>query len=707
MTTTPVLLLLSRLSSVQALQQLAPLIVIIVVPLFVLSGRNYLRSIPPFVSRMLAVASSALPWNWSSFYEHRSTPSDPRKILPIRTRAEQLAARTDGCPDVEESRSFYPGLVNISGTYCFMNSTMQALASLSYLQPHIDAIHTKAEAVDIATPVVDALRDLLHGLNTPSSHYRTIRPVEMIAALSQPEPGKRIPLFSSREHQDAQELFQLVSEYVKKEATAVDREGARDLGFAAISSLSSAETAAASCDVSKGVFDGLTANRRSCCECGYTEAVMHFPFDNWQLTVPRIASCRLEDCLMDYIRLEVLTDCICRKCSMRATLYKLEQDAERLAAAASKSTVSQSKKKRVREVKRFATRLKAALDEGRIEDDIKGVKMEKVFSRASTKQAMVARPPPVLALHLNRSVHFGAYASKNTARVHFPEVLDLTPYTTSGMLSTSPSIPISSHMPPTTATSAAAAASLAIPSSLSSSKTKTPPPRVLYRLAAVVCHYGQHSFGHYVCFRRKPRGAGRVVPPRLDEGPSAAPPAGRGWLRVSDDAVREVGIETVLLEGAGAFMLYYERVVGEDASGRSWTGAGLHAWEAGAGAEGQEKKAQQIQEGPAIHEPPGREKVVVAAVSPPTAVIKARVVRSVSLGPDEVLGGSSVKREAHAEVVDPESSFEVDEPDVPAAVAPAVELPLAAPVKALSPIPEPPVVDEPPISLPRTVDLRA
>ncbi|KAH9173359.1 hypothetical protein EDB89DRAFT_723307 [Lactarius sanguifluus] len=533
----------------------------------------------------------------------------------------------------------------------------------------------------------------------------------MIAALSQPEPGKRIPLFSSREHQDAQELFQLVSEYVKKEATAVDREGARDLGFAAISSLSPAETAAASCDVSKGVFDGLTANRRSCCECGYTEAVMHFPFDNWQLTVPRIASCRLEDCLMDYIRLEVLTDCICRKvldACLLCTDWSKTPNGLSLWLA-SRPCRNQKRNACVRSSV-FATRLKAALDEGRIEEDIKGVKMEKVFSRASTKQAMVARPPPVLALHLNRSVHFGAYASKNTARVHFPEVLDLTPYTTSGMLSTSPSIPISSHMP----SSSVAAASLAIPSS-SSSNTKTPqvpPPRVLYRLAAVVCHYGQHSFGHYVCFRRKPRGSGRVVPPRLDEGPTAAPQAGRGWLRVSDDAVREVGIETVLQEGAGVFMLYYERVVvGEDASGRSWTGAGLHAWEAGAGAEGQEKKTQQIQiqEGPAvIHEPPGREMMVVAAVPPPTAVIKARVVRSVSLGPDEVLGGSSVKREAQAEVVvDAESSFEVDEPDVPAATAPAVELPLAAPVKALSPIPEPPVVDEPPISLPRTVDLRA
>ena len=39
----------------------------------------------------------------------------------------------------------------------------------------------------------------------------------------------------------------------------------------------------------KSVFDGLTANRRSCMECGYTEAVMHFAFDNWQLAVPRMS----------------------------------------------------------------------------------------------------------------------------------------------------------------------------------------------------------------------------------------------------------------------------------------------------------------------------------------------------------------------------------------------------------------------------------
>ena len=43
----------------------------------------------------------------------------------------------------------------------------------------------------------------------------------------------------------------------------------------------------------KSVFDGLTANRRSCVKCGYTEAVMHFGFDNWQLAVPRLAVSKL------------------------------------------------------------------------------------------------------------------------------------------------------------------------------------------------------------------------------------------------------------------------------------------------------------------------------------------------------------------------------------------------------------------------------
>jgi hypothetical protein len=69
-------------------------------------------------------------------------------------------------------------------------------------------------------------------------------------------------------------------------------------------------------------------------------------------------------------------------------------------------TMTASKKKRLRETKKLERIVKAALDEGRIEDDLgiffsgahgdrdkthKSVKLEKVYSKASTKQVMIAR----------------------------------------------------------------------------------------------------------------------------------------------------------------------------------------------------------------------------------------------------------------------------------------------------------------------------
>jgi ubiquitin carboxyl-terminal hydrolase 1 len=90
--------------------------------------------------------------------------------------------------------------------------------------------------------------------------------------------------------------------------------------------------------------------------------------------------------------LELLTDCICRKCSMLATHRRLIQEADKLAESIKGDpNVSASRRKRAREAKKLEARVKAALDEGRIEDELKGVKMEKVFSKASTKQAMIAR----------------------------------------------------------------------------------------------------------------------------------------------------------------------------------------------------------------------------------------------------------------------------------------------------------------------------
>jgi hypothetical protein len=324
-------------------------------------------------------------------------------------------------------------------------------------------------------------------------------------------------------------------------------------------------------------------------------------------------------------------------------------------------------------------------------------------------------------------------------------VLDLTPYTTSGMLSTSPSFPISSHphMPSPAAVAAAATAA----TSLSTQITKAynhnlapQPPRVLYRLAAVVCHYGQHSFGHYVCYRRRPHGSGRIGPPRLNDAFHAAP--GRGWLRASDDAVREVGIETVLQEGSGAFMLYYERVRNEDkpsvpvwsSHSRATTTDGDNDNDDDLGEidddnSGQENaRTHRSQQQDVVKCEPGSD---VDDEMEEVPVIKARVVRSVSLAAGDDFEGASVSVKHEAEVEKrerdghehghegPDSEVRLSRsrtssptPAKPehVEVEPTVELLPTSSVstEAPSPIPDAPAVDEPPIgTVPQSVGLRA
>jgi ubiquitin carboxyl-terminal hydrolase 1 len=155
--------------------------------------------------------------------------------------------------------------------------------------------------MDVPSPVIDALQTLFRStlkvfpytfsfllflldLNTPRPSFHAIRPHEIIDVLTTESEGRTNSLLCSREHQDAQELFQLLSECIKNEIAAVDKEGYRDRGLSGLAKASEESNR----EIGKSVFDGLTANRRSCITCGYTEAVMHFALDNWQLTVPRM-----------------------------------------------------------------------------------------------------------------------------------------------------------------------------------------------------------------------------------------------------------------------------------------------------------------------------------------------------------------------------------------------------------------------------------
>ncbi|CAE6454308.1 unnamed protein product [Rhizoctonia solani] len=501
-------------------------------------------------------------WLWGDGESKGDRKGSGKKIKGIRRRADltqdsQSSLVLKGC---------YPGLVNISGTYCFFNSTVQAFASLQSLRPQIDEIYESAERWDVPTPVLDALRQVLQDLNTPHRRPSSFRPSEVIKALSGSDSGKRSALFSSREHQDAQELFQLLSSVVRDEAATVLQERLRERGLGGLASLATLETSDP--DVStRSVFDGLMAQRRSCVDCGYTEAVRHFAFDNVSLTVPPLSGTSLVQCLQDYTRLEVLEDCLCSMCSMKATHKRLLGEIERQQANASnageKPKAAASRKKRERESRKLEEIVRKAIADRKVEDEIKGLKMEKVYSKHSTKQVMIARPPPVLALHLQRSAFFGR-AIKNPCRVTFPEYLDIAPFTTSGQLSTSPTMPISQATTPIASPIDGKSFIFPSPGLQSNGSTHLGPnsqlfpPKspiggastAMYRLAAVVCHYGAHSYGHYVTFRRVP---------------------GDRWIRASDADVVEVSLREVMGEVVGTFMLYYERVE-DDKPGK--TGAG-------------------------------------------------------------------------------------------------------------------------------------
>lgn len=75
-----------------------------------------------------------------------------------------------------------------------------------------------------------------------------------------------------------------------------------------------------------------------------------------------------------------------------ATVKRLQQEIIKLEGeTGSDKKPSNSKKERLKRVRKMEAKVRKAVAEERIEDDIKDIRMEKVVSPASTKQAMIAR----------------------------------------------------------------------------------------------------------------------------------------------------------------------------------------------------------------------------------------------------------------------------------------------------------------------------
>jgi ubiquitin carboxyl-terminal hydrolase 1 len=332
----------------------------------------------------------------------------------------------------------------------------------------------------------------------------------------------------------------------------------------------------------------------------------------------------VDACIAEYLAPEHLTGVTCEMCSLRQTLAQYHAEAERLSAPPGavpngstpthrtssgsfaaledlptsdgpQGVMTPSRKKRARDARRVETRLKEILDSGVVTGfgdstlppgPSSSVPIPVKWQTARTdsiREAIVTRPPQSLRLHFIRS-EYTPYGTllKKTARVAFPMILDLTRFVARGIWEERAGV-----------LGAIAAQGAA------------PPRRALYRLESAILHYGYtHSSGHFICIRRKPKPPPTLLTPsppsdrvgdddqaedegsysgyrpssarkscpdgchcqscvyfgqvRSAEGDQSVP--GKGWLRISDADMDEVG-EEALIEARGAvFMLFYERV---------------------------------------------------------------------------------------------------------------------------------------------------
>ncbi|KAF8937793.1 hypothetical protein BGZ58_002154 [Dissophora ornata] len=476
--------------------------------------------------------------------------------------------------------------------------------------------------------VTEALLDTMEALQQPLASHKSFRPRAIVSALEEsrardPNASGYRSSIMNREQQDAQELFQMISSALSSEEATIQKLQATRplLGLDFIKKLLVLAQKPNEHQIKKldsNPMIGMLASRLSCMQCGYTEAIRHFTFDNLSLSLPSNHSCTIEDCLKQYINLESLHDVVCRKCSLQATLARicsdlkqldnhqplrhsiarrrLQQDLDSATGSSSDSYVESGESSSPNDsddeqitanALRFSTKaermaLKSKLAQQRkvlesairsdVERPLQDIKLSKVVSRHCTKQVMMAKSPRVLCLHFIRSQYsnYGT-VSKNSCQVNFPEYLDISPFCTTGVLLTQPNFPMSiseqdlerlgSRISPKSQQSDHA-------TSQQQQRQTQRLPGTLYRLQSIVVHYGGHSYGHFIAYRRKPESMlSKVGVVGLGLDPMTTSRAGslhgsssrtEDWFRVSDETVESVTLDHVLR--SNPYMCLYERV---------------------------------------------------------------------------------------------------------------------------------------------------
>lgn len=357
------------------------------------------------------------------------------------------------------------GLVN-DGNTCFMNSVMQSLASSNTLVSLLEneKMQDAAEAKELY--FMKSLRTLIQKIN--AKHYNSGRDYKtnpMLKTMSK-TPNKNFLLGYNQE--DAQEFFQTILAELESDLKKMHKSDASDSEPSEPSTPSSTSSTTKNGPVYKNTLpegtmfgsddigklgdvyipasqidpnledanekvfrynlltpvDGLSAERIGCLRCGEMGGIRYSVLSGMSLNLPatNYAALSLTDLLDEWIKPEIIEGVNCNRCALNHVIEVLE---EKKNNASVTPTVAALYDKRIESIK-------AELKKPIIDDEaVKKMYTDNTMQKTSkSKQILMSRPPPLLAIHINRSVFDPQTfrVRKNGARVMFPLKLDLDPY---------------------------------------------------------------------------------------------------------------------------------------------------------------------------------------------------------------------------------------------------------------------------------------
>ncbi|KAL6453076.1 UBP1 Ubiquitin carboxyl-terminal hydrolase 1 [Candida maltosa Xu316] len=380
------------------------------------------------------------------------------------------------------------GLSN-DGNTCFMNSVIQSLASSkeilkfidSYLymdieldkKPNGEVISMRSNQPKPELVFTNALKGLMDSLNGKyGSHGKEFSTKQLLKKMPN---GPKQHLFLGYNQEDAQEFYQLLmnlleKEYKKMSFSRLPTPEPEENGnssqpehrYVDIRNLKNIVSGCAA-DVDPNLddaehkvmplelitpVDGISAEHVECLTCGEVGGTRFSVISGLSLNLGNnYTNVDLYDLLDEWIKPEVIEHVNCNRCGLLQTRRFLIETLKELKQKEGSDKLAEQFETRL-ELIEIELQKHCVTDEAFEKLTIK----KQIKTSSKSKEIFMHRPPPLLAIHLNRSVFDPrTYAIvKNPATINFPSTLNMAPYV----------------------------------------------------LRAVISHYGSHNYGHYICYRK-------------------------------------------------------------------------------------------------------------------------------------------------------------------------------------------------------------